>query len=125
MSRTRKTPAAAATTPALLETGAMPAPAAPARKRGLAKTLAVSPQAATTPASAPAAPPRQTKAALLCTLLAAPGGASLATLVAATGWQSHSVRAALTGIRKFGTEVQRRNEDGTTFYAITAEAAAQ
>ena len=46
--------------------------------------------------------PRQTKAALLRTRLAKPGGVSLTEMMQLTGWQAHSLRAALTGLRKTG-----------------------
>jgi hypothetical protein len=73
-----------------------------------------------TTAAAPtgALPPRQTKATLLRTRLAEPGGASLAALIEATGWQAHTLRAALTGLRKAGLILTRRREGTDTIYAI-------
>lgn len=34
-------------------------------------------------------------------------GASLPELMKATGWQGHSVRAAMTGLRKRGLQIER------------------
>ena len=62
--------------------------------------------------------PRQTKAALLRTSLAKPGGVSLSEMMRLTGWQAHTLRAALTGLRKTGVILSRRREDGDTIYAI-------
>ncbi len=50
---------------------------------------------------------KTTKATLLRRLLERDGGATLAEICAATGWQAHSARAALTGLRKGGTTVER------------------
>ena len=62
---------------------------------------------------------RQTKKAIVAALLGRPDGASLDELTTATGWQPHSVRAALTGLRKTGQEVARRQDDtGTTRYRL-------
>lgn len=63
---------------------------------------------------------RKTKSALLRDLLSAPRGASLASLMAATGWQAHTVRAALSGLRKGGTDVTRTSGDDGPVYAISA-----
>ena len=65
-------------------------------------------------------PSRGTKAALLREMLAAPGGTSLEALMRATTWQGHSVRAALTAIRKSGTNVARLREGGVTTYSIAS-----
>ena len=62
--------------------------------------------------------PRQTKAALLRTRLAKPGGVSLTEMMQLTGWQAHTLRAALTGVRKTGVILTRRREGGDTIYAI-------
>lgn len=48
-----------------------------------------------------------TKTMLLRQLLEKDGGATLAAICAATGWQAHSARAALTGLPKGGTTVER------------------
>ncbi len=55
---------------------------------------------------------RQTKIARVQTMLSRPSGATIDALCKATGWQAHSVRAALTGLRKAGHEVERSEADG-------------
>lgn len=63
---------------------------------------------------------RQTKMGMIRKLLIRPNGASIAQLQKATGWQPHSVRAALTGIRKQGTPLERSsNPNGSTIYRLT------
>jgi hypothetical protein len=48
-----------------------------------------------------------------------PSGASIEQLQKATGWQPHSVRAALTGLRKKGHNVERgRDAKGITRYCV-------
>jgi Protein of unknown function (DUF3489) len=52
-----------------------------------------------------------------------PQGATLDELVAATGWLPHTTRAALTGFRKRGFELERsKGEDGRSSYRITHSA---
>ena len=69
-----------------------------------------------------AADARRTKADTILDLVQRPTGASIAELTKATGWQPHSVRAALTGLRKKGREVERSKDDqGVTRYSIAAE----
>lgn len=52
-------------------------------------------------------------------LLRRPEGATIPDLQTATGWQPHSVRAALTGLRKNGHEIQRAKVGGgVTTYRI-------
>jgi len=51
---------------------------------------------------------RRSKKAAIISLLQRPDGAALGDLTAATGWQVHSVRAALTGLRKEGKELEHR-----------------
>lgn len=45
-------------------------------------------------------------------------GASIAELIVATGWLPHTVRAALTGLRKWGHAIGKSQRDGTTHYRI-------
>ncbi len=71
-------------------------------------------------ADAMASPRSGTKQARLVDLLNGDHGASLTDLTAALGWLPHTVRAALTGLRKRGYEIERRVEDGTSRYSITA-----
>ena len=59
-----------------------------------------------------------TKHARLVELLMADDGATITALRDALGWQSHSVRAAITGLRKRGFQVERQLEDGTSRYRI-------
>ncbi len=61
---------------------------------------------------------RQTKQAAILNLLHRAKGASIDDLTSATGWQAHSVRAALTGLRKRGHEIQRGVEGGASRYRI-------
>ncbi len=67
------------------------------------------------------AAPKPTKFGQIRELLTARRGATLAQLCETTGWQTHSVRAALTGLRKQGCEIERtKADDGTTSYRITS-----
>ena len=59
-----------------------------------------------------------TKQALLLTLLTRPDGVALSEMTKATGWQPHSVRAALTGLRKRGHEIERSVEAGASRYRV-------
>ncbi len=61
-----------------------------------------------------------TKQALLLTLLTRANGAPMAEMTKATGWQPHSVRAALTGLRKRGYEIDRNVEAGASRYRVNA-----
>jgi len=68
-------------------------------------------------------PAKPTKIDAVIRLLRRSGGATIAQLQKVTGWQPHSVRAALTGLRKKGHDVQRnKNAKGVTVYRITKEA---
>jgi DNA-binding transcriptional regulator PaaX len=56
-------------------------------------------------------------------MLERPSGATVVVLCKATGWQAHSVRAALTGLRKAGHIIERRQGNGkasTSVYRIVA-----
>ena len=66
------------------------------------------------------APPaaKTSKSALVLGLLGRPNGATLAELIEATGWLPHTTRAALTGIRKKGHDVERTKRGNTTCYRI-------
>ncbi len=58
----------------------------------------------------------------ICKLLRRPNGASIAQLQKATGWKSHSIRAALTGLRKKGHNIERdKDTKGVTRYRIAGE----
>ena len=59
------------------------------------------------------APPRKgSKLATVVGLLRREGGATIDQLVAAMGWLPHTTRAALTGLRKRGFVIERREEKG-------------
>ena len=72
----------------------------------------------------PAATPRPTsKQATIAAMLQQRNGTTITELMAATGWQSHSIRAALTGLRKAGHQIERQRDDsGATRYLGTAAA---
>lgn len=63
-------------------------------------------------------PAKQSKIDDVVTLLARPEGASLGEISALTGWQPHSARAALTGLRKKGHQIERTKRDDLNFYRI-------
>ncbi|WP_170440894.1 DUF3489 domain-containing protein [Ruegeria arenilitoris] len=54
---------------------------------------------------------KQTKIDKVQHLLRRPSGASLEALCKTTGWQPHSVRAAISGLRKKGVTIERRESD--------------
>jgi hypothetical protein len=76
--------------------------------------------ASAAPAASPSIiPARQTKKSSILALLQRRNGAAIGELIEVTGWQVHSVRAALTGLRKEGTELVRdKNAAGVTLYRI-------
>ena len=55
----------------------------------------------------PQPPPLSNKTSLVVGLLEREDGASITDLIDATGWLAHTTRAALTGLRKKGHDVQR------------------
>jgi len=64
-------------------------------------------------------PPREhSKAERLVHLLRTGTGASLDDMIEATGWQAHTVRAAVTGLRKRGYEIQRHVEGSVTVWSL-------
>ena len=58
------------------------------------------------------------KSSAVLALLHRDKGASLTELVEATGWQPHTTRAVLTGLRKRGHAIERRERDGVTCYHL-------
>ena len=64
---------------------------------------------------------RPTKQASILDLLRRAKGASIGDLTSATGWQAHSVRAAVTGLRKRGHDVERSVESGASRYRMIEE----
>ncbi len=67
-----------------------------------------------------ATPRSGTKRARLVELLNDDHGSTIADLTEALDWLPHTVRAALTGLRKRGYEIERRVEDGTSRYRIAS-----
>jgi hypothetical protein len=64
-----------------------------------------------------------TKPALILRLIRRKTGASMAQLQKATNWQPHSIRAALSGLRKSGHQIDRaKNDKGVTHYFTPKEA---
>jgi hypothetical protein len=68
--------------------------------------------------SASPSPREPSKTQKVLSLLKRPGGATLDELVETTGWRPHSSRAALTGLKKKGHEIQRTKVDGVSRYAV-------
>ena len=67
-------------------------------------------------------PAKPTKIETILKLLRRPNGASIAQLQKATGWKPHSVRAALTGLRKKGHNIERdKDAKGVTRYRVAGE----
>ena len=78
---------------------------------------------AATPKTRAGKPARRTKIHKCLARLQRSNGASIAELRKLTGWQAHSVRAALSGLRRKGHEVQRgKNAKGIMAYRITTGA---
>lgn len=67
-------------------------------------------------------PEKNTKIALVRTLLGRDEGATLAELVKATGWLPHTARAALTGLKKKGTVLEKSKRGDVTCYRIVEAA---
>ena len=61
-----------------------------------------------------------TKIGLVTDLLRRADGATLIELIAATGWLPHTTRAALTGLRKKGHNIDKATRGGATAYMIAA-----
>ncbi len=66
----------------------------------------------------PPQPQRRTKQALLLELIGREGGATLEELTSVTEWLPHTTRAAITGLRKRGHDVQCKRVDGVSSYMI-------
>jgi len=64
------------------------------------------------PPTAIGAPREGSKLAAVVSLLRREGGATIDQLAAAMGWLPHTTRAALTGLRKRGFGIERREEKG-------------
>jgi hypothetical protein len=59
-----------------------------------------------------------TKTETIIKLLHRSKGASISQLQTVTGWQPHSIRAAMTGLRKRGHEIERRRKGAVSSYHI-------
>lgn len=68
------------------------------------------------------APAKQTKVGLVLEMLQREQGAALDELVAATGWLPHTTRAALTGLRKRGHEIEKSKRGDATCYRVAVKA---
>ena len=67
-------------------------------------------------------PAKPTKIETILKLLCRLNGVSMAQLQKTVGWQPHSVRAALTGLRKKGHDIERdKDAKGVTRYRIVGE----
>lgn len=85
-----------------------------------ATTAQIDPAADAAPPSV--RPEKNTKIALVRTLLGRDEGATLAELVEATGWLPHTARAALTGLKKKGTVLDKFKRDDATCYRTVGAA---
>ena len=87
-------------------------------KKPIDSTAAIPSATRTGQRAAARAPKRvpKTKKAQILALLTRKRGASMTDLTAATGWQTHSVRAALTGLRKRGTIIDRQSDTAGSHY---------
>lgn len=78
-------------------------------------------EGAQTDSPAPTAPAlKESKTGRVLALLQRPDGATLDELVAVTGWLPHTTRAALTGLRKKGYDIQRNTLNHLSRYTISA-----
>ena len=71
--------------------------------------------------SATIKPAKVTKITHVRQLLERAAGASLSEICDATGWQPHSARAALSGLRKADSAIERQpaaSEDGEARYVV-------
>jgi hypothetical protein len=85
------------------------------KKHDQVRHIEIAPQ---TVIQAPLKEQRQTKQALLLELISREGGANLQDLTSATGWLPHTARAAITGLRKRGHDVQCQRAEGVSRYTL-------
>ena len=72
-------------------------------------------------ANSPLSAPRpDSKIGKVVALLEREEGATLDELITATGWQVHTARAALTGLKKRGYDIERRKRDDVSVYRAEA-----
>jgi Protein of unknown function (DUF3489) len=67
----------------------------------------------------PAVPRAGSKLAEVIDLLSRDQGATIGELMAATNWLPHTTRAALTGLRQRGYEIERSRSDRVTRYRVS------
>ncbi|MCI2400811.1 DUF3489 domain-containing protein [Aliiroseovarius sp. N1Y82] len=72
-------------------------------------------------AAAKAARAKPTRREQLAKLLSRKSGASIAQIQKTFGWQPHSARAAISALRKAGTEIERSDTDKGSVYRIAGE----
>ena len=70
------------------------------------------------PALAATAPRRGSKLADVLAMLGRKDGATIEELILATDWLAHTTRAALTGLRKRGFQIERRRDEKVTRYWV-------
>ena len=83
-----------------------------------AKVARATGAAAAPVSNTPTASKPTSKIASVVKLLKLKQGATLDQLTEATGWQKHTVRAALTGLKKKGHDIERSREKGVSRYRI-------
>ncbi|WP_097092264.1 DUF3489 domain-containing protein [Novosphingobium sp. Chol11] len=66
--------------------------------------------------------PRHTKSALVLEMLRREAGATLSELASATNWLPHTTRAALTGLRKKGHGIEKRQRGELSCYHLGSQA---
>ena len=105
------------------EVSQQPTPPAKEQKK---RTHAGKASAAKETISSTASRPRDgSKQAVVISMLSKKGGTTIDALIEATGWLPHTTRAALTGLRKRGFEIERSREDGeASVYRIVGAAGA-
>ncbi len=65
---------------------------------------------------------QKTKTDTVIKLISRKSGATVEQIQKVTDWQPHSVRAALTGLRKKGHEIERdKNTKGVTIYRVAKD----
>ena len=100
----------------------LPKPAKPERRmaRPAPNDAEAASPSALTPPTGQGAPAAATgsKSAAVVALLERESGATLAELIGATGWLPHTTRAALTGLRKKGHNIERDKRGEETCYRI-------
>ena len=66
-------------------------------------------------------PNKPTRDDQLRKLLSRKAGATIAQIQQTFGWQPHTARAAISGLRKAGTEIDRQDSDKGSVYRIVVD----